>query len=279
MKNYLSLPDDIFETILEFDGRYDKSRLLPSLQIIDFRLTVDNVVEKDATLRSINENFKHKQERCFEQARYFRTPSYRSECQKMANKYTKQCDELTGCIRDKTPTKKTLSAYDKRFSNVLSCFTLSKFREKRKKEENGVLWKSQKIYGVSVGAQGFCDVAIHMNDYVCVRYVNGGASYMVKGEKNGIEILDPKFIQKAKKTHRGQLLIKQLIKHLESTFKIGMSWDKRSLMHVDHINPCSNFDLTKSEEQDKCFHYTNLQMLWAKENLSKSDKVLFKCHK
>jgi hypothetical protein len=73
--------------------------------------------------------------------------------------------------------------------------------------------------------------------------------------------------------------IKQLIKHLESTFKIGMSWDKRSLMHVDHINPCSNFDLTKSEEQDKCFHYTNLQMLWAKENLSKSDKVLLKCHK
>jgi hypothetical protein len=130
----------------------------------------------------------------------------------MANKYTKECDELTGYIRDKTPKKKTLSANDKRFSNVLSCFTLSKFREKRKQEENGVLWKSQKIYGVSVGAKHYCDVAIHMGDYVCNRYINGGASYMVKGEKNGIEILDPNFIKQARKTHRGQLLIKKMMK-------------------------------------------------------------------
>lgn len=210
MKNYLSLPDDIFETILEFDGRYDKSRLMPSLKIIDFRISVNDV--EDDVLHNIYENLKNKQERCYEQARYIRSSFYRSECQKMANKYTKECDELTGYIRDKTPKKKTLSAYDKRFSNVLSCFTLSKFREKRKKEENGVLWKSQKIYGASVGAQGYCDVAIHMaDDYVCNRYVNG-ASYIVKNEKNGIEILDPKFIKQANKTHRGKLLIKKMMK-------------------------------------------------------------------
>jgi hypothetical protein len=67
--------------------------------------------------------------------------------------------------------------------------------------------------------------------------------------------------------------IKQLIKHLESTFKIGMSWNKRSLIHIDHIRPCASFDLSKPEEQIKCFHYTNLQALWAHENLSKSDKI------
>ena len=63
-----------------------------------------------------------------------------------------------------------------------------------------------------------------------------------------------------------------LKKHIESTFKPGMSWEKRHLIHIDHIIPCSLFDLSKPEEQAKCFHYTNLQALWAHENLSKSDK-------
>lgn len=40
----------------------------------------------------------------------------------------------------------------------------------------------------------------------------------------------------------------------------------------DHIKPCVSFDLTREEEQKKCFHYLNLQPLWAKENLSKGGK-------
>lgn len=64
-------------------------------------------------------------------------------------------------------------------------------------------------------------------------------------------------------------------KHIESQFKPGMSWDNHGLhtWHLDHIKPCVSFDLTKPEEQKKCFHYTNLQPLWAKENLSKHDKI------
>ena len=42
--------------------------------------------------------------------------------------------------------------------------------------------------------------------------------------------------------------------------------------HIDHIRPCSSFDLTKEEEQKKCFHYSNLQILKAEENLIKGDK-------
>lgn len=40
-------------------------------------------------------------------------------------------------------------------------------------------------------------------------------------------------------------------------------------IHIDHRKPCNEFDLTKKEEQKKCFHYTNLQPLWAEENLKK----------
>jgi hypothetical protein len=36
----------------------------------------------------------------------------------------------------------------------------------------------------------------------------------------------------------------------------GVTWE------IDHIKACSNFDLTKLEEQKQCFHYTNLQPLF-----------------
>ena len=71
--------------------------------------------------------------------------------------------------------------------------------------------------------------------------------------------------------------LKFLIKHIEDQFKEGMSWDNWSYdgWHVDHIIPLSSFDLTDIEEQKKAFHYTNLQPLWAKENLSKGCKVIW----
>ena len=69
--------------------------------------------------------------------------------------------------------------------------------------------------------------------------------------------------------------IKKLKQYLESKFEEGMTWDNWSKYgwHIDHIIPCSSFDLTKEEEQKKCFHYTNLQPLWAKDNMEKSNKL------
>lgn len=64
---------------------------------------------------------------------------------------------------------------------------------------------------------------------------------------------------------------RELKAHIESMFKDGMNWDNRSSWHIDHIKPCALFDLTKTDEQRKCFHFTNLQPLWAAENLRKSD--------
>ncbi len=67
--------------------------------------------------------------------------------------------------------------------------------------------------------------------------------------------------------------IDELIIHLENQFQPGMNWDNHGLWHIDHIIPCAAFDLTKEEEQKKCFHYTNLQPLWAKDNISKGTKI------
>ena len=58
---------------------------------------------------------------------------------------------------------------------------------------------------------------------------------------------------------------------LESQFTEGMTWENRSDWHVDHIIPCTAFDLTVDENQRICFWYKNLQPMWAKENLQKSN--------
>lgn len=60
--------------------------------------------------------------------------------------------------------------------------------------------------------------------------------------------------------------------HLASLFKDNMSFENYGKWHIDHIKPCALFDLNKPEEQAKCFHYTNLQPLWATDNLRKHTK-------
>lgn len=67
---------------------------------------------------------------------------------------------------------------------------------------------------------------------------------------------------------------KDLCIYIESKWATGMSWDNYGLRgwHIDHIRPCASFDPTDPEQQEACFHYTNLQPLWAKDNLSKKDK-------
>ncbi|AKQ45822.1 hypothetical protein TH63_09485 [Rufibacter radiotolerans] len=61
--------------------------------------------------------------------------------------------------------------------------------------------------------------------------------------------------------------------HVERRFKPGMTWDNRGEWHIDHIVPCASFDLSDSEQQRVCFHYTNLQPLWGKDNIRKKDRI------
>lgn len=56
--------------------------------------------------------------------------------------------------------------------------------------------------------------------------------------------------------------------HIESQFQEGMTWDNWTVdgWHMDHIIPLSKGGTS---------HYTNLQPLWARDNLSKKDKLLY----
>ena len=62
-----------------------------------------------------------------------------------------------------------------------------------------------------------------------------------------------------------------LKEHLEKQFISGMTWENRNEWHIDHIIPLSS---AKTEDElYKLCHYTNLQPLWAEDNLKKSNKI------
>lgn len=69
--------------------------------------------------------------------------------------------------------------------------------------------------------------------------------------------------------------IPELIHHIERQFTDGMSWGNYGEWHIDHIRPCNAYDLTTESEQKKCFHFTNLQPLWGRENILKGDKIQY----
>jgi hypothetical protein len=56
-------------------------------------------------------------------------------------------------------------------------------------------------------------------------------------------------------------------------FRPGMTWENYGpVWHVDHIKPCAKFDLTDPDQQRACFHFSNLQPLFADENLRKGGR-------
>lgn len=68
--------------------------------------------------------------------------------------------------------------------------------------------------------------------------------------------------------------IQELKTYLESKFEPGMTWDNygQGGWHCDHIKPLSNYDLSNPEVLKQLVHYTNLQPLWAADNIRKSNK-------
>jgi hypothetical protein len=69
---------------------------------------------------------------------------------------------------------------------------------------------------------------------------------------------------------------KDLQRHIEAQFLPGMSWENYGPKgwHVDHIRPCASFDLTDPAQQRICFHWSNLQPLWAIDNIRKGAKLV-----
>ena len=68
--------------------------------------------------------------------------------------------------------------------------------------------------------------------------------------------------------------ISELKSYLETKFQTGMTWDNWGVgegkWQIDHIKPLCQFDLTDKSQQLNAVHYTNLQPLWYREHLAKT---------
>lgn len=66
--------------------------------------------------------------------------------------------------------------------------------------------------------------------------------------------------------------VEELMAHIESKFHHQMTWENYGKWHIDHIRPLSSFNLSDPEQVKAACHFTNLQPLWAKDNISKGAK-------
>jgi len=63
--------------------------------------------------------------------------------------------------------------------------------------------------------------------------------------------------------------------HIEALFMPGMTWENYGEWHIDHIVPLSWFPFRADESwMFVASHWTNLQPMWAKDNLTKSNRFI-----
>ena len=66
--------------------------------------------------------------------------------------------------------------------------------------------------------------------------------------------------------------VEELKRHLSNKFVDNMSFENYGKWHIDHIIPCTAFDMKRELQKRMCFYYKNLQPLWSCENIKKSNE-------
>ena len=140
--------------------------------------------------------------------------------------------------------KKNIETYEKEGVSMQTIYG----REWRKKNPN---WK--KLYNRKRKE----DVVYRMHE-VLRSYISRSIKGKIKKGKQTKEIVG--------------IPLNEFKNYIETKFKPGMNWSNYGEWHLDHIKPIKAHDLTLEGELEKCFHYTNFQPLWAKDNYKKGSK-------
>lgn len=202
---------------------------------------------------------------------------YRTECKECRNKYAKEYHQ-----KNRDILLKKMTEYREKNKHIL--YPKQRECRKRKPEQyrlmrvNHYLKNREKVIAESRKYRKLNKDKITVRDRIRKAiYRKTSLQYKIK------ETLRSRFFKCLKKgLHKKSqktlvilgCSISYLIEYLEKQFKDGMTWQNygKNGWHIDHIRPCSSFDLSIPEEQQKCFHYSNLQPLWAKDNLEKGCK-------
>lgn len=167
--------------------------------------------------------------------------------------------------KNKESIAKRMKKYQEMNKEILS----EKGKEYRKKNKEKIIEKS-KVYAATHKEQ----IRAYTNNYVKKR-MESDACFKLRRATSGRIRQALKHGDKTKTTK--ELIgcdVEYLKEHLEKQFKDGMNWENHGThgWHIDHIRPCASFDLSDEQQQRECFHYSNMQPLWADENIKKSDK-------
>lgn len=197
--------------------------------------------------KSIGDGYNRRCKECVREYNLINREKIRSKC----NEYYNNNKEKNKEYRNKN--KERIKQYDKKY-NVENKSTKRtadlKWKKKNRDKVNKILQK-----------------------YNLTRYHNDPEFRLVKTLRHRIN----KAIKQKHTVKKQSTLIllgcsvQECRQYLESQFKEGMSWSNHgTIWEIDHIVPCSKFDLTKLEEQQKCFHYTNLQPLFKTTTIAES---------
>lgn len=187
-----------------------------------------------------------------------------SDYRKEKNKKLKQTDEYKEWAKD----------YYKKNKKVILNKQKKLIQTKESLEKRRKYWESPSYKNKRKEKRQTNKYKNQFNEYIKNRRSSDPIFKMMGNMRNRIiKFLKIKKLIKTSSTH--QLIgctPKELVAHLEKQFKPGMTWDNHSFdgWHVDHIIP---LDSAKNEEDVKRLcHYTNLQPMWASDNLKKSNK-------
>lgn len=182
------------------------------------------------------------------------------------SKKCKRCNSLKshadfykhkGCLGGLRPeckqcwNKKTASYYTKN-KEVISSYKTVWARENYKKEEKRLLIRKYNI------DRWHTDVFERLR-----RTIRAATRRMLKKQKT---------IKSKRSTELLGCSIEEAKAHIERQFVAGMSWDNHGTWHIDHIKPLASAKTIVDAE--KLCHYTNLQPLWAKDNLTKGARYV-----
>jgi hypothetical protein len=138
-----------------------------------------------------------------------------------------------------------------------------KNREKNKRKNNPEIYKEYELKRRSTRKEYISKYFIKRRQDDILFKISGN----LRGRIN-------KFIKNKSKSTESILGVSfnELNIYLQQKFTEGMSWDNYGEWHIDHIIPLSSAK-TEEEIYELC-HYTNLQLLWAEDNLKKGCKIL-----
>lgn len=206
----------------------------------------------------------------------------------MEKKICKKCgvEKLLCEFDNKKGTKDGLSYQCKecrrKYVNQYSLKNFEKKREQQKKRYH--LNRDKELVRVKLKHEKFKDKEIEYrkkyrhkrNENERNKYKNDVLHRLKTNMRNRLKLfLKSKQIYKTNTTFKIVGGSPEIIKeYIEKQFTDGMTWDNYGFYgwHIDHIIPLSSANT--EEEVYKLCHYTNLQPLWSKDNLTKSNKIL-----